>query len=251
MKLVLFLLSVLILTGCGKGGVGSTKFPSHVKLLIAGQSNGNANLQDSRTQISLGQHEQPYYPPNMNAEITVNSTVFRWFTPTAQNPSSVGITWLNLAALEPNHTFTITVVSHAGRSTQQQIDNRLYEDMLKALAMDHYDAVLWIQGESDAGQGLTETQTYNNMKQIIEMSRNVQYNLPWYVALNSYSGLRLDNPTRSAQMRIIREGIAFQGPDTDTLRTNPDYMDINLGEFSGAGFAAHAALWHESLRSKF
>lgn len=243
------LISMVVFTGCGGGGTGQPipKFGKTVKLLITGQSNGNSGLQNSALQDSLGQSEPPYAPPLSNAIVDGSFVGGSVVHPTPASPAIFGLAWLHIAELEPAHDFYITVVSQAGRSTQQQIDNHLYDGMLNALRAGRYDACLWVQGESDSGLHMSEDQTFNNMVQIINLSRMIQPDLIWYVALDGPA----DQATRRAQQRIITSGYAQQGPDVDVMRSNPAFVEPGGGEFAGAGLAEHGRLWHEILKSRF
>lgn len=252
MKILHAFILLILLAGCGPSSafIPSTKFPKTVHLLIAGQSNGNSNLQDSALQVSLSQHEVPYAPPSSNAVINIYSTSTAYFTPTPANPSKFGMAWLNLASFAPDHNFIISVESCAGTSTQQQVERGYYQFIAKALMAAHYDAILWVQGEADSGLGLSEDTTYNNMVFIINTSRLAQPDIVWYVALDSSRGFPDNNPTRNAQRRIIRDGYALQGPDVDTMRSNTAFVEATGAEFSGAGLREHGRLWYEALKSR-
>ena len=88
--------------------------------------------------------------------------------------------------------------------------------MIPALQNNEFDAVLWHQGESDWGEKITEEESYQNMKEIILRSREIQPGLKWFIALNSNLGAPEDAPIRNAQKKIISEHLALIGPDTDS-----------------------------------
>lgn len=251
MKFLQAIISILFLAGCGQIESGrfttTTKFPKTVHLLIAGQSNGNSNIQDSALQVGLGQHELPYAPPMANAIINEFSGSSSHWQPTPSKPSIFGLAWLHIAEFEPGHNFFITVASCAGSSTQQQVDNGYYRLILNALAVQRYDAVLWVQGEADSGLHMSTAQTYNNMVQIINLSRLAQPDLIWYVALDGPA----DQATRNAQKQLVANGYALQGPDVDVMRSNPAFVEAYGAEFSGAGLKEHGRLWDEVLKSRF
>ncbi|HEY1188374.1 MAG TPA: protein kinase, partial [Gemmata sp.] len=89
---------------------------------------------------------------------------------------------------------------------------------MKQLGPDGFRAVLWHQGESDAG--LTADQYATNLTAVIEGSRKALGRpVPWFVARVSYLGP--DRPkaegVRTAQKRLWDTGVALEGPDTDAL----------------------------------
>ena len=118
-------------------------------------------------------------------------------------------------------------------------------DRINRLGPGGFRAMLWHQGESNAKD--TSEFYFNTLSATIAASHAVAgWYFPWFVAQTSYS-----NPTeashanpRDGQKRLWTEGLAFEGPDTDTL-TGPD---IRAGaHFSPKGLKAHGELWAEKV----
>lgn len=134
------------------------------------------------------------------------------------------------------------------------------KNALKKVGVNGARAILWHQGESDAG-GTTTADYQCMLTSVIGKSReNAGWNIPWGVAIASYLPPRF-NPNRefmdnirAAQMNVIENvsGV-FRGPDTDVLagkeyRCNQDDSWIH---FNGKGLQAHAKGWFETIMSSF
>lgn len=108
-----------------------------------------------------------------------------------------------------------------------------------------FRALLWHQGESNVGD--TSEFYFNTLSATIAASHAAAgWYFPWFVAQTSYH-----NPSqpffatsRNGQQRLWTEGIAFQGPDTDTL-IGPDIRAG--GHFTPKGLKAHGELWAEKV----
>ena len=116
-------------------------------------------------------------------------------------------------------------------------------------------AVLWHQGESDAGQAragypadrqISGEQYRAYMEQLITASRErAGWRVPWIVALATYhSGSdAADEEFRTAQRSLWREDLAREGPDSDALRG-----DLRAGvHFNGKGLREHGRRWAEKI----
>jgi hypothetical protein len=110
-------------------------------------------------------------------------------------------------------------------------------------------AVLWHQGESDAKQArgqITGREYTAMLENIIRASRNdAGWDVPWFVAQATYHNEQDpgDPDIRAAQKAIVDDGIALQGPDTDTL--GPEYR--NGVHMNPKGLSAHGGLWAEKV----
>lgn len=148
----------------------------------------------------------------------------------------------------------VAVTGHGGTSvTQWQPDapDGLYPWMMTRiyqLGPLGFRAVLWHQGENDAQM---QTDEYvKKMTTVIRRSNiDAGWEFPWFVAWASYHNV--DHPSwplvRAAQKQLWDDGIALQGPDTDTLTgDNRDY-DGNGIHFSPKGLKAHGNMWAEKL----
>jgi len=141
-----------------------------------------------------------------------------------------------------------------GTSTEQWLpnapDNALYRGLKEALEGRKVRAVLWHQGESDAVSGFAMQRTFENMSKLITQSRlDAGREVPWYVALASYtSGASQEAiaPTREAQKMLYKHGLSLPGPDTDTHV--PHSMRYDGTHLSAVGLTVHGILWFRALK---
>jgi len=114
-----------------------------------------------------------------------------------------------------------------------------------------FRAVLWHQGESDAGQAregypaerqITGQQHTTLLEKIIRESRKrAGWDFPWFVAQATYHSEKdpSDPEFRAAQKAVCDDGFAIPGPDTDVLRA-----DYRKGvHFNARGLSEHGRLW--------
>jgi hypothetical protein len=116
-------------------------------------------------------------------------------------------------------------------------------------------AVLWHQGESDAGQARAgypadrqiSGQEYRDfLEKLVKASRDdAHWQLPWFNALATYHSEQdaADEEFRAAQRSLWQSGVTLEGPDTDALRA--EYRDGV--HFNGKGLTAHGKLWAEKV----
>lgn len=126
---------------------------------------------------------------------------------------------------------------------------------LEELGIRGVRAVLWHQGESDAGQArsgypadrqISGDQYANFLTRLINASQQkAGWSVPWFTAQTTYhtEADSADEEFREAQSRVWKEGAAKQGPDTDALRA-----EFRKGvHFNGTGLRKHAELWAQKL----
>jgi len=111
-----------------------------------------------------------------------------------------------------------------------------------------FRAMLWHQGESDVSKTSEEYET--KLTNIITSMRVAAgWDFPWFVAQVSY--LNPQNPsfdsTRSAQKRMWDKGVAYPGPDTDTLVGKDRDFDGQGIHFSPQGLKKHGEMWAEKV----
>ena len=118
-----------------------------------------------------------------------------------------------------------------------------------------FRAVLWHQGESDAGQAragypadrqITGDQYFEFMGQLIHASREIGgWSMPWFTAQTTYHSEQdpSDPEFRAAMKKLWDEGVSLEGPDTDILRSG--YRDGV--HFNGAGLQKHGQMWAERV----
>lgn len=134
----------------------------------------------------------------------------------------------------------------------------LYDGLMKriqALGPRGCRAVLWHQGESDAGQAragypaerqITGKQYVAFMEKLIRASRkSAGWDVPWFVAQATYHSEKdpSDDEFRAAQKKLWDNGIALEGPDTDVLGKT-----FRAGvHFNAKGLQAHGRLWADKV----
>lgn len=132
---------------------------------------------------------------------------------------------------------------------------RALTQRLRVLGKHGFRAILWHQGESDANQRDPKRTLEGPLYQgyltqlITDLQKHIEWSPPWFVALVSYHSPddTGSEDIRAAQAALWREGLAFQGPDSDALR-GPLRDNNGRGvHFSGPGLRAHAKAWAEQL----
>ncbi len=126
---------------------------------------------------------------------------------------------------------------------------------MQALGIGGFRAVLWHQGESDAGQAreghpadrqISGAQYVEFMDKLIRTSRNrAAWPVPWFTAITTYHREQdvEDTEFRSAMKSLWSKGLSWEGPDTDTLRA-----DLRAGvHFNGMGLQKHGEMWAEKV----
>ena len=222
------ILSMFLFSACSSArGPGVFSEKSELNFIVAGQSNSVSPGNGSTGYSKLGKTTiNDFY----------NGNEFR--VPTQAQPMDSGLAWLELGDLFKKPV-RFTSVGNGGTNTRKWRDYLYLRIMERLNTGEKFDALLWIQGESDAGEGFSEQESYENLKWVILETRKVDPNLKWFVALDKTPG---------AQMRVIREGLAFQGPDIDALRSkDASWFEPTGGEFAGEGFRQHALAWFEIL----
>jgi hypothetical protein len=125
---------------------------------------------------------------------------------------------------------------------------------MKQLGSKGFRAVLWQQGESDAGQQDATAKLYRQCleKLIVDSRSEIGWNAPWMVAQVSYRGPgnEVSQDIRAAQASLWKAGIALEGPDSDALRGSMRDDGGNGLYFSGPGLRELATLWAAKLAPK-
>ncbi len=227
------------LLGCSGGNFQTRKFSASPKFLISGQSNA----------VSPAQSHAPYYSQTGLVMITDIYGGRGLRIPTQADPTDSGIAWIYLGDMM-NRPVTFDNIARGNTSTRVWKNELFGERMVPALTASEYDAILWVQGESDIGEHFDGEETYQNLKWLILESRKIRPGVEWYIAINSAKTTPRENSVRIAEKRIIADGLAHQGPDTDAMRDNPAWMETTFGEFVGAGLQEHGRLWYEVLKNR-
>jgi hypothetical protein len=153
-----------------------------------------------------------------------------------------------------------TIASHVKQvgPGEWECTGELFEGLMRrveSLGPDGCRAILWHQGESDAGQAragypadrqISGQQYHDFMATLIAASqKRAGRKLPWVTAQTTYHSEAdaADEEFRAAQKSLWTEGLAIEGPDTDALRA--EYRDGV--HFNVKGQQAHGRLWAEKV----
>ena len=165
--------------------------------------------------------------------------------------------WLPKGATFPNPP---TIESHVTKTQDGMWESRgdLFVNLCERMNQfgpHGFRAVLWHQGESDANQkDPTRTlpgKLYREYleKVIRDSRREIGWDAPWFVAQVSYHvpGDESSPDIRAAQASTWKDGIAFEGPDSDALKGSLRDGDGKGVHFSGPGLREHAARWVDKI----
>ena len=121
-------------------------------------------------------------------------------------------------------------------------------------------AVLWVQGEADAGRDdFTPSEDYErDAKAMIEFSRKqLGWTVEWFVAGTCYcppNGLKDWKvgmaSVLKAQKTLWDKGIAYHGPDTNDIVGNQEYRHDGI-HFGPRGLLIHAERWYAVLSARY
>lgn len=141
---------------------------------------------------------------------------------------------------------------------QWESTGQLYDGLIRridALGPHGFRAILWHQGESDAGQaragyGADKQITGEQYRAFLEKlilatRRHAGWDIPWFVARATYHSEQdaADEEFRSAQLAICHMPGVHPGPDTDALRS-----EYRTGvHFNGKGLQAHGRAWADQV----
>ena len=139
-----------------------------------------------------------------------------------------------------------------GTTPNSSVYRRLGAVLLHYVRRTGARAVLWHQGESDRLNNTSTQDYFNNIRYVIEKSRQQLglAPLPWMVARASYIMNEASASVVAAQNRLINEvPNVFTGPNTDNLiglENRPDGV-----HFKGIGFTRFTDSWDQSLTNAF
>jgi hypothetical protein len=165
--------------------------------------------------------------------------------------------WLPKGATFPNPPTLVSRVEQLpnGQWASKGAAYEAFIARMKSVGPQGFRAVLWHQGESDANQKDT-TRTLpgklyrEHLEKIIRDSRrDIGWSAPWFVAQASYHvpGDEGSDDIRAAQASLWKDGIAFEGPDSDALKGKLRERDGKGVHFSGEGLRVHGAKWAEKV----
>ena len=165
--------------------------------------------------------------------------------------------WLPKGATFPNPPTLVSRVEQLpnGQWASKGAAYEAFIARMKSVGPQGFRAVLWHQGESDANQKDT-TRTLSGKlyreyleKIIRDSQRDIGWAAPWFVAQASYHvpGDEGSDDIRAAQASLWKDGIAFEGPDSDALKGKLRERDGQGVHFSGEGLRVHGAKWVEKV----
>lgn len=245
-RTLLYLLSSFLLTGCHSRGLERLLAEGHhtgsslestepIVILVAGQSNA----------VALANSPADY----VHSTTGKVSVVFHGVdegAPTVAHPIANSITWVKLGDMLAQRTGReVRIINVAiGATNSNQWATTFLHYITDSVEQYNPDVVIWVQGENDTFSGLTEEQSYQNYRKILDAANGT----PFYVSLDGFIIPGLDKePVRRAQSRIIAEGNGLLGADIDELREDRGNMDPPGIHFQGKGFDAHAIAWFNIL----
>jgi hypothetical protein len=128
-------------------------------------------------------------------------------------------------------------------------------EQMKTFGPHGFRAVLWHQGESDANQKDTSRTLPGKLyreyleKIILDSRRDIGWDAPWIVAQATYHvpGDESSPDIRAAQASLWQDGIAGEGPDTDTLKGDLRERNGQGVHFSVKGLKVHGEAWAEKV----
>lgn len=186
-----------------------------------------------------------------------DALVKRFDVPVGLVPLAVGATsvreWLPKGirfAEQPTTGRNVRAVGEGEFESTGELFQKLVVPM-EQLGFAGFRAVLWHQGESDAGQAreghpadrqITGAQYAEFLEKLIRASRQrARWPVPWFTALATYHSEvdAADPEFRAAQQSLWAKGVSWPGPDTDALRA-----EYRAGvHFNAQGLARHGELW--------
>ncbi len=145
----------------------------------------------------------------------------------------------------------VAVTGHGGTSIKQwNAGGELFKwtlTRMKQFGPDGFRAVLWHQGESDAGMSAKDYAA--GLGAIIAgFKKEAGWDFPLFVAQATFRpGKGSSAPVRAAQQELWEKKIALQGPDTDAMLGDLRDQDGKGIHFSKKGLKVHGEAWAEKV----
>lgn len=151
-----------------------------------------------------------------------------------------------------------TMTRFVDRNAQGELisDGTLFNGMMNRihqLGRHGFRALLWHQGESDSNQKpdhqISAALYRKMMVELIKASRkDAGWNFPWFVAEATYQPTAPSAPgIEAAQRSLWRRGLAYEGPNTDTLGAAYRQNQGRGVHFSAQGLQRHGEMWAQKV----
>jgi Carbohydrate esterase, sialic acid-specific acetylesterase len=152
----------------------------------------------------------------------------------------------------------IAPIAIGGSTVEEWADEGVFNRRILVLIRRLYDAgltptaILWHQGEADAGgRQMLAGQYRKNLLDVVATFRRYGIDAPFFIALATKCG---SDPApdayniRGGQTSAVNPlDSVFLGPDTDRL--GDEFRDAKHCHFNGAGLLRHAAMWADVLQA--
>lgn len=218
--------------------------------IIAGQSNAS------------GGSETLFAPQSAlvrTADVDENGRIERWREGAdPQQPNNGGSVWPIVGdrlVVRLGVPVGFVNVAVGGSSVEEWVPGKPYFKRLvataRALGPNGFRGVLWHQGETDAGHGMSTERYQAALESVISTFRHeLGAEVPWMVAAGGFSEGTNPEATNRAQRALWAKGVALAGPDTDTLRT--EFREPSNGvHLNEAGTRSAARLWEDAIIDGF
>ena len=146
--------------------------------------------------------------------------------------------------------WNLSAAGTIGTTPNSSVYRRLGATLLHYILRTGARAVLWHQGESDRGN--TTTAYFNNIKYVIEKSRQQLggNSIPWMMSRASYIDGVPDPNIIAAQNQLISDvPNVFPGPESDNITGTNNRPDNT--HFKGTGLYSFTDQWDQNLSTSF
>lgn len=180
--------------------------------------------------------------------VTVNEQhLLKKFTNPSTKPVSQSVAWVyagDILGKEYGRPIGFVNVAEGGvASYRWKPGTDLFQRLKSAIEEHNPRAVLWHQGESDCAERIRPEDSYANLLNMIKESSSNE-KLTWVVALATLDGDK-GCQIRSAQSKIIQEGVALEGPDTDLLNKTAGHFTTE------SELRQHGKAWAQKMEEYF
>lgn len=108
-------------------------------------------------------------------------------------------------------------------------------------------AFIWMQGETDAANGTSQSSYADSLSGVISSVRGEGFSQPWLIGKCTYNSGNTSSTIRSAQAAVVNGTDIFAGADSDTLTGTSVNRQADNTHFKAAGGDAAASLWRDAV----